>query len=61
MDLESIESLGKSLKSYKGTLVLVSHNRELIEHVADRIIFIKQNSLMDFKGKYHDFLKEIEK
>jgi len=61
MDLESIESLGKSLNSYKGTLIFVSHNRDLIEHVANRIIFVDKNSIFDFKGKYSEFLKEIEK
>lgn len=59
MDLESIESLGKSLESYKGTLLLVSHNRDLIEHVANRIIFIKKDAVIDFKGKYSEFQSSI--
>lgn len=60
MDLESIETLSKALEDYSGTLLLVSHNRDLIKHVATRIIYVTKNKVIDFKGKYNDFLQEYE-
>tara|TARA_R110002072_G_scaffold116728_2_gene247367 strand:- start:385 stop:1977 length:1593 start_codon:yes stop_codon:yes gene_type:complete len=56
MDIESIFSLSKSLQEYKGTLLLVSHNQDLLENVANRIIFVKKDKVVDFHGKYGDFL-----
>lgn len=56
MDLESITNLGKALENYQGTLLLVSHNRDLIKHVANRIIFINENNIIDFHGGYEEFL-----
>lgn len=57
MDLESIENLGNALQRYEGSLILVSHNRDLIKHVATRILFISHDGIIDFNGGYLDFLK----
>ncbi|MBP9722359.1 MAG: ATP-binding cassette domain-containing protein [Gammaproteobacteria bacterium] len=56
MDLESITNLGTALRDYQGTLILVSHNRDLIKHVADRIIFITKDKIIDSPGSYENFL-----
>jgi ATPase subunit of ABC transporter with duplicated ATPase domains len=60
MDLESIINLGKALANYEGTLLLVSHNRDLIKHVANRIIFISKTGITDFSGSYKEFLQKHE-
>lgn len=60
MDLESIESLGQALVRYQGSIILISHNRDLIKHVASRIIFISHQGIIDFHGSYNAFLKEHE-
>ncbi len=60
MDLESIINLGNALKDYNGTLLLVSHNRDLIKQVADRIIFISKDGMIDFNGSYEEFTKKNE-
>lgn len=60
MDLESIENLGNALQRYQGSLILISHNRDLIKHVASRIIFISKDGITDFHGSYNEFIKTHE-
>jgi ATPase subunit of ABC transporter with duplicated ATPase domains len=57
MDMESIESLQIALEKYEGTLIFVSHDREFVNGLANRIIEVKNNgTLKDFGGTYEDFL-----
>ena len=56
LDMESIESLNLALEHYEGTLVFVSHDREFVSSLANRIIEIKDNKLIDFKGNYEEYL-----
>ncbi len=58
MDMESIESLQIALEKYPGTLVMVSHDREIISSLATRIIEIKNNGkVVDFSGTYDEYLR----
>ncbi|TVQ90599.1 MAG: ABC transporter ATP-binding protein [Deltaproteobacteria bacterium] len=61
LDLEGIESLAKALRSYEGTLILVSHDRWLVEQVATRIVEISPSGVRDFKGSYQDFVRYTER
>jgi ATPase subunit of ABC transporter with duplicated ATPase domains len=57
MDMESIESLQIGLEQYPGTLVFVSHDREFVSSLANRIIEIKAGGqIVDFHGSYDDYL-----
>ena len=57
LDMESIESLQLALEKYQGTLFVVSHDREFVNAIANRIIILKgDGSLVDFKGSYDDYL-----
>lgn len=58
LDLEAIEMLTKALSEYTGTLLLVSHNRFLVDKVATRIIELKPDGMLDFKGSYREFLEK---
>lgn len=57
LDMESIESLNLALENYKGTLFFVSHDREFVSSLATRIIEIKENEVVDFRGTYNEYLK----
>jgi ATPase subunit of ABC transporter with duplicated ATPase domains len=57
MDMESIESLNIALDKYAGTLIFVSHDREFVSSLATRILEIKENEIVDFRGNYEDYLK----
>jgi len=58
LDLEAIIALGEAFRKFEGTVVCVSHDRELIDAFANRIIELKpKNKVIDFKGSYEEYLK----
>lgn len=60
LDMESIESLNLALEDYKGTLLFVSHDREFVSSLANRIIEITADGIRDFAGSYDDYLRQHE-
>ncbi|HNQ04871.1 MAG TPA: ABC-F family ATPase [Thiobacillaceae bacterium] len=57
MDMESIESLNTALEKYDGTLVFVSHDREFVSSLANKIIELKPDgSYVLYEGSYDDYL-----
>ncbi len=56
LDMESIEALNLALDNYDGTLVFVSHDREFVGSLATRIIEIKPEGIVDFRGTYDEYL-----
>src|SRR6204780_3835859 len=56
LDLESINALNIALQRYHGTVLLVTHDHDLIDEVATRIWQCKGGHVEDFKGPYEDFL-----
>ncbi|MEH6576320.1 MAG: ABC-F family ATPase [Amphritea sp.] len=57
MDMESIESLNLALDNFEGTLIFVSHDREFVSSLATRVIELKPDGLVDFRGGYEEYLK----
>nr|WP_207627100.1 ABC-F family ATPase [Photorhabdus tasmaniensis] len=57
LDMESIESLNLALEMYQGTLVFVSHDRQFVSSLASRVLEIKSNTVIDFKGTYDEYLR----
>nr|WP_314264712.1 ABC-F family ATPase [uncultured Moellerella sp.] len=56
LDMESIESLNMALELYEGTLIFVSHDREFVSSLASRILEIREDKVIDFKGTYDEYL-----
>jgi len=56
LDLESINALNIALQRYHGTLLLVTHDHDLIDEVATRIWhFETDHKITDFKGSYEEY------
>jgi ATPase subunit of ABC transporter with duplicated ATPase domains len=55
LDLESINALNVALQKYAGTVVLVTHDHDLIEEVATRIWHFEGGHIEDFKGPYAEY------
>ena len=56
LDLESINALNISLQKYQGTVLLVTHDEDLIDEVATRIWHFEANHhITDFKGAYEEY------
>lgn len=60
LDLESIQALNNGLVAFKGTLLFTSHDHKFIQTVANRIIEITPNGLIDRTTTYNDFLADEE-
>lgn len=56
LDLESITSFNNSLKDYKGTLIMSSHDHEFVQTVANRIIELTPYGILDKRITYDEFL-----
>ena len=54
LDLESINALNIALQKFKGTVLLVTHDQDLMEEVATRIWNFDHGSVEDFKGPYEE-------
>jgi ATPase subunit of ABC transporter with duplicated ATPase domains len=55
LDLESINALNFALQKYPGTILIVTHDQDVIEEVATRIWHCKGGHVEDFKGTYEDY------
>jgi ATPase subunit of ABC transporter with duplicated ATPase domains len=56
LDLESIEALVEGLKAYRGTLILVSHDRWFVSQLATRVLEIRPDGLTDYPGTYEEYV-----
>ena len=62
LDLEAIVALGEALYNFKGNVICVSHDRELLDAFANRVIELRADgSYVDFKGSYEEFAEAKEK
>lgn len=59
LDKQNRRSLIRMLKKFQGTLVIVSHDVELIESVADKIWHIDAQQITVFTGTLHDYQREL--
>ena len=57
LDMESIEALNLALENYPGTLIFVSHDREFVSSLANRILDFRPSGIVDFSGSYDEYLR----
>jgi ATPase subunit of ABC transporter with duplicated ATPase domains len=60
LDLEAINALNIALQKYEGTVLLVTHDHDVIDEVASRIWHIENGRVEDFKGTYEEYLAVAE-
>jgi len=58
LDLESITALNNAMSEYRGTLLFTSHDQQLVNTVANRIIEITPKGTIDKMMSYNDYLKD---
>lgn len=58
LNLDAVIWLEKWLKSYTGTLILISHDRDFLNPTVGKILHIEQEKLMDYTGNYSDFERQ---
>ena len=60
LDLESITALNNGLIDFKGNVLFISHDRQFIESIANRIIELTGDGMIDKTGTYDEFLAQKE-
>jgi ATPase subunit of ABC transporter with duplicated ATPase domains len=55
LDLEAINALNIALQRYEGTVLLVTHDHDLIDEVATRLWVFHENAIEDFQGPYEEW------
>ncbi|MCL2177244.1 MAG: ATP-binding cassette domain-containing protein [Firmicutes bacterium] len=61
LDLESITALNKGMTNFKGNILFTTHDHEIINTVANRIIIINDTKEFDKEITYNDYLETIRK
>ncbi len=62
LDLESITALNKGMVNFRGNLLFSTHDQEIIETVANRIIdIVDENKIIDFTGTYQEYIEKYNK
>ena len=61
LDIQSIQVLIDALKQYKGTFVVVSHDRHFLDAVSNRIWAVGGGTVHDFPGTYSEYRWSLEK
>jgi ATP-binding cassette, subfamily F, member 3 len=60
LDLESREALEAALEAFPGTLLLVSHDRALLDAVAERTLAIEERQLNSYDGGWAEYVRQRE-
>ena len=58
LDLEAAVWLESFLKAYRGSLIVVSHERDLLNNVADYILHVERGGLTLYRGNYDSFARQ---
>ncbi|MBH2926652.1 ABC transporter ATP-binding protein [Serratia ureilytica] len=58
LDLDAVIWLERWLKSYPGTLVLISHDRDFLDPIVDKILHIEQQTMNEYTGNYSSFERQ---
>ncbi|BCC65266.1 ABC transporter ATP-binding protein [Bacillus cereus] len=60
LDLESITALNNGLIAFKGTILFTSHDHQFVQTIANRIIEVTPNGVIDKEATYDEFLENEE-
>jgi ATPase subunit of ABC transporter with duplicated ATPase domains len=59
LDLESISALKDAIVKYDGTVIFVTHDRDLVADAATRVLAMSKHGIDDFQGPYDEFLRKV--
>jgi ATP-binding cassette subfamily F protein 3 len=55
LDFENLHSLRNLINSHKGTMLIITHNRYLLNHCFNKILHLENKELQEFNGRYIDY------
>ncbi|MGH7197249.1 MAG: ABC-F family ATP-binding cassette domain-containing protein [Candidatus Omnitrophota bacterium] len=60
LDFETVEAMGRALKSFSGTLFFISHDRTFVNLVASEIVEVNNGAVRRYPGSYEDYVYHLE-
>ncbi|MBI3306422.1 MAG: ATP-binding cassette domain-containing protein [Candidatus Omnitrophica bacterium] len=60
LDFETVEALGRALKSFAGTIFFISHDRTFVNLIATSIVDVKNGVIAKYPGSYEDYVYHLE-
>lgn len=60
LDFETVEALGRALKSFSGTIFFISHDRTFVNLIAAEIIEVSRGSVKKYPGNYEEYVYHIQ-
>ena len=60
LDVESVEWLERFLSAYEGAILLISHDRDFMNAIANKVVEIDRAKLVTYTGNYEDFVRQRE-
>eukprot|EP00049_Salpingoeca_infusionum_P022824 m.9020 g.9020 ORF g.9020 m.9020 type:complete len:827 (-) comp5414_c0_seq2:325-2805(-) len=61
LDAEAIEALQTALEEYAGSIVVISHNRDFLESVADELFVVQDGTVSAFEGSVVEYSEQLSK
>lgn len=61
LDIDTLEWLEQYLKKYKGTIIIISHDRYLLNKISNKIVLLENGKIDIYNGNYNYYLEEKEK
>jgi ATP-binding cassette subfamily F protein 3 len=55
LDFENLNSLRKLINAHKGTLIIITHNRYLLDYCFDKIVHLENMEIQEFDGRFIDY------
>jgi ATP-binding cassette, subfamily F, member 3 len=60
LDYDTVEALSKAIREFNGTVVVISHDRDFVETIADRIVLVENGQAKFVFGNYKDYVAQLE-
>ena len=61
LDFETVEALGRALKTFAGTIFFISHDRTFVNLVASQIVEVNNGAVRLYPGNYEEYVYHLEK
>ena len=59
LDLESIAALNNGMSDFKGNILFTTHDHQMTQTVANRIIEVNEHGITDFSGTYDEYILRL--
>ncbi len=59
LDVDAREALVQALNDYEGAVILISHDRHMVELTADRLVLVEDKKALDYNGSIEDYIDAV--